>query len=197
MRENNGKNIAVIDFVGLGGVPPAPVMAQVGRSALNHRDALTVCGDCNGIINSLPRMPGIDLAGTVAASSGSSLFPGDEVLMAGALGSICGPLVPFARPDHSVLGSRDRLKPRPYLETFDDKRVSPCTEFDRAPLEKKTWANATDIAGSETLAQTRSNSTVATCDRSGSTTATVIWKARRFRRKSRGDRTNDHQIYTT
>ena len=72
------------DFVQLNEdqLPEGDVLIKVDYSALNFKDALAVTG--RGIIvKKWPMVPGIDLAGTVEASSNPAWKPGDAVVVNG------------------------------------------------------------------------------------------------------------------
>lgn len=55
---------------------------NVEWSSLNFKDALAVTGR-SPVVRRFPMIPGIDFAGTVAASSGTLWTPGDKVLLTG------------------------------------------------------------------------------------------------------------------
>lgn len=63
-------------------LPTGEVTIDVARSSLNYKDALVLAGR-PGLVREHPHVPGIDLAGTVAASDDPTLVPGDEVLITG------------------------------------------------------------------------------------------------------------------
>ena len=66
-------------------LPPFPngaVTVDVSWSSLNYKDALAVTGT-GAIVKTWPMVPGIDLAGTVAASDDPAWRPGDEVVAMG------------------------------------------------------------------------------------------------------------------
>jgi len=58
------------------------VTVDVAYSSLNYKDAL-VLADSPGLVRTYPHVPGIDLAGTVAASDDPAYAPGDAVLATG------------------------------------------------------------------------------------------------------------------
>jgi len=63
-------------------LPGGDVTIRVAYSSVNYKDGLaTVPGA--GIVNQYPHIPGIDLAGTVIASSDPSFKEGDEVIVTG------------------------------------------------------------------------------------------------------------------
>ena len=63
-------------------LPAGEVTIDVARSSLNYKDALVLAGS-PGLVREHPHVPGIDLAGTVAASDDPAFSPGDEVLVTG------------------------------------------------------------------------------------------------------------------
>lgn len=63
-------------------LPAGEVSVDVSHSTLNYKDALAITG--NGpIVRSFPMVPGVDLAGTVTASSDPDYAPGDQVVLNG------------------------------------------------------------------------------------------------------------------
>ena len=63
-------------------LPAGEVCVDVSHSTLNYKDALAITG--NGpIVRSFPMVPGVDLAGTVTASSDPDYAPGDQVVLNG------------------------------------------------------------------------------------------------------------------
>ncbi|WP_138754503.1 acryloyl-CoA reductase [Paenibacillus sinopodophylli] len=63
-------------------LPKGEVTIRVAYSGVNYKDGLsTIPG--TGIVSQYPHIPGIDLAGTVIASSDPSINEGDEVLITG------------------------------------------------------------------------------------------------------------------
>jgi len=61
---------------------PGEVLVQVAYSSLNYKDALAVTG-CGRILRGSPRIPGVDLAGTVVTSEDARFQPGDAVIATG------------------------------------------------------------------------------------------------------------------
>jgi acrylyl-CoA reductase (NADPH) len=66
----------------LADLPAGEVLIRVEYSSLNYKDGLALTGR-GKILRSNPMVPGIDLAGVVAASSVADLQPGDPVLVTG------------------------------------------------------------------------------------------------------------------
>ncbi len=63
-------------------LPEGDVTIAVGYSDLNYKDGMILKG-IGRLVRSYPHIPGIDLAGTVTASSASGIDVGDEVLVTG------------------------------------------------------------------------------------------------------------------
>lgn len=61
---------------------PGEVTVRVSHSTLNYKDGLALTGKAP-VVRRWPMIPGIDLAGTVEASSDPSFAPGDAVLLNG------------------------------------------------------------------------------------------------------------------
>lgn len=61
-------------------LPPGEVLVRVAYSSLNYKDALSATGN-KGVTRSYPHTPGIDAAGTVAASDAPEFKPGDPVIV--------------------------------------------------------------------------------------------------------------------
>ncbi|WP_302141643.1 acrylyl-CoA reductase (NADPH) [Halomonas alkalicola] len=63
-------------------LPEGDVTVRVECSTLNYKDALAITGK-GPVVRQFPMVPGIDLAGTVEASSAGEFKPGDSVLLNG------------------------------------------------------------------------------------------------------------------
>lgn len=63
-------------------LPEGDVTIRVAYSGVNYKDGLASIPGGN-IVNSYPHIPGIDLSGTVVASSDPAFREGDEVLVTG------------------------------------------------------------------------------------------------------------------
>ena len=63
-------------------LPEGNVTVRVECSTLNYKDALAITGK-GPVVRQFPMVPGIDLAGTVEASSAGEFKPGDSVLLNG------------------------------------------------------------------------------------------------------------------
>ena len=65
-----------------GQLPSGDVTVDVAWSTLNYKDALAITGS-SPVVRSFPMVPGIDFAGTVAASDNPAFRPGDSVVLNG------------------------------------------------------------------------------------------------------------------
>jgi acrylyl-CoA reductase (NADPH) len=63
-------------------LPDGDVTVDVAYSTLNYKDGLAITGD-GPIVRSFPMVPGVDLAGTVTASSDADFAVGDQVVLNG------------------------------------------------------------------------------------------------------------------
>jgi acrylyl-CoA reductase (NADPH) len=79
---DEGNVRAAVEQIAVDDLPDGPVLIRVAYSSLNYKDALAATGH-RGVVKRLPHVPGIDAAGTVAASTSSRFQPGDEVLVTG------------------------------------------------------------------------------------------------------------------
>lgn len=68
----------------LGEPAPGEVVVRIAFSSLNYKDALAATGH-PGVARRLPLVPGIDAAGSIAASHSPRFLPGEEVLIFHAL----------------------------------------------------------------------------------------------------------------
>ena len=64
-------------------LPEGDVTVEVAYSSLNYKDGLALNGNRGRIMRRLPMVPGIDLAGTVAASDSADYAIGDQVVATG------------------------------------------------------------------------------------------------------------------
>lgn len=85
------------------------VTIDVAYSSINYKDALAITGQAP-VVRRFPMVPGIDLAGRVAASDNPSWQPGDEVLVTGwGIGeTYWGGLAARAQADAAWLIARPR-----------------------------------------------------------------------------------------
>jgi putative YhdH/YhfP family quinone oxidoreductase len=63
-------------------LPEGEVLVRVAYSSLNYKDAMAATGH-PGVTRSFPHVPGVDAAGSVAASGVYELVEGDQVLVTG------------------------------------------------------------------------------------------------------------------
>jgi len=63
-------------------LPEGDVTVRVSHSTLNYKDGLAITGK-GPVVRKFPMVPGIDLAGTVEASTHAGFKPGDRVLLNG------------------------------------------------------------------------------------------------------------------
>ena len=71
--------LATVDETDL---PEGDVTVRVSWSSLNYKDGLAVTGK-GRVVRSFPMVCGVDLAGTVEASTSPRFSPGDEVIVTG------------------------------------------------------------------------------------------------------------------
>ncbi len=71
-----------VDDAQLPAGPDVNVTVKVAASTLNYKDALAITGQ-SPVVRKFPMVPGIDLAGTVEASSHPDWQPGDRVVLNG------------------------------------------------------------------------------------------------------------------
>ncbi len=81
VREGEGYQGQIVNLP-LGGLPPGDVLIRVAFSSLNYKDALSAIGN-PGVTRKYPRIPGVDVAGTVETCTAGPLRPGDKVLVTG------------------------------------------------------------------------------------------------------------------
>ena len=77
-----GKTSAAVEEIAEADLPEAEVTVAVEHSTLNYKDGLCI-GPGGGLVRNYPHVPGIDFAGTVAASSDPRYGPGDKVVLTG------------------------------------------------------------------------------------------------------------------
>lgn len=71
-----------VERLTLDALPEGDVLVEVAFSSVNYKDALAVTGQ-GKVVRRFPMVPGIDLAGTVHASSSPAFSPGQRVLVTG------------------------------------------------------------------------------------------------------------------
>lgn len=64
-------------------LPTGDVTVSVEFSTVNYKDGLCLSVNGGGLVRNYPHVPGIDFAGTVAASDDPRYAPGDKVLLTG------------------------------------------------------------------------------------------------------------------
>ena len=82
VHDADGAVRAVVEPVTMDDLSPGEVVVRVAWSSLNYKDALAVTGR-GRILRGSPRIPGVDLAGHVVASSDARFQPGDAVVATG------------------------------------------------------------------------------------------------------------------
>lgn len=82
VTQHEGKLTAALAEMGDADLDPGDVTVAVEFSAVNYKDGLAITG-LGGFIKRFPMVPGIDLAGTVQASSHPGFQPGDRVVLNG------------------------------------------------------------------------------------------------------------------
>jgi len=82
LTEAGGKVASEIRTLTDADLPPGEVTVAVEYSTLNYKDGL-ILGGLGRLVRTYPHVPGIDLAGTVEASSSPDWKPGDRVVLTG------------------------------------------------------------------------------------------------------------------
>jgi acrylyl-CoA reductase (NADPH) len=80
-KQDGAQSVKVAD-VNESELPEAPVTVRVEFSTINYKDGLAITGK-SPVVRKFPMVPGIDLAGVVAASTSDAWKPGDRVLLNG------------------------------------------------------------------------------------------------------------------
>jgi len=81
-RDEGGQVRGRVESLRLDDLPAGDVVVRVVYSSVNYKDALAASGH-PGVAKSLPHVPGIDAAGTVAASQSKTFRVGDPVIVTG------------------------------------------------------------------------------------------------------------------
>jgi acrylyl-CoA reductase (NADPH) len=81
-KDAEGNTHAAVQVLSEDRLPEAEVTVDVEYSTLNYKDGLCL-GAGGGLVRHWPHVPGIDFAGTVAASSDARYSPGDKVVLTG------------------------------------------------------------------------------------------------------------------
>jgi acrylyl-CoA reductase (NADPH) len=82
LEEKDGKIAAGLTALDESRLPPGEVTIRVAYSDLNYKDGLILKGLAR-LVRAYPHIPGIDLSGTVEASTSPAWKPGDEVILTG------------------------------------------------------------------------------------------------------------------
>ncbi len=82
LHEADGKVTPRIERVNEEALPPGEVTVDVEHSTLNYKDGMILNG-IGRLVRTYPHVPGIDFAGTVAASTSPDYQPGDKVVLTG------------------------------------------------------------------------------------------------------------------
>ena len=81
-KDDEGKTSASVESLEESQLPDGDVTVAVEYSTLNYKDGLCI-GPGGGLVRNYPHVPGIDLAGSVEASSDPRYKPGDKVVLTG------------------------------------------------------------------------------------------------------------------
>ncbi|MBS0644198.1 MAG: MDR family oxidoreductase [Acetobacteraceae bacterium] len=81
-RKNGDAQAIALETLTEADLPAADVTVDVEYSSFNYKDGLALTGK-NRILRKYPIVPGIDYAGTVAASTSDRFQPGDKVVLTG------------------------------------------------------------------------------------------------------------------
>lgn len=81
-KDETGATTASVQRLGEDRLPAGDVTVAVDYSTVNYKDGLCL-GSGGGLVRSWPHVPGIDFAGTVAASDDPRYKPGDKVVLTG------------------------------------------------------------------------------------------------------------------
>src|ERR1700738_1259563 len=80
-KAEKGQTVALVDFDEKD-LMDGDVTVRVDWSTINYKDGLALTGKAP-VVRRFPMIPGIDLAGTVEASTGTQWKPGDQVILNG------------------------------------------------------------------------------------------------------------------
>ncbi len=81
-KAEDGTTHAAVQALSEDRLPAGEVTVAVEYSTVNYKDGLCI-GPGGGLVRSYPHVPGIDFAGTVAASDDPRYRPGDKVVLTG------------------------------------------------------------------------------------------------------------------
>jgi putative YhdH/YhfP family quinone oxidoreductase len=82
LRDEGGKRIARLEQAGIDDLDPGEVVIRARFAAVNYKDARAVTGAGN-MVKRFPCIPGLEVAGTVVASTSPRFREGDEVTVQG------------------------------------------------------------------------------------------------------------------
>jgi acrylyl-CoA reductase (NADPH) len=82
LEESDRKVSAELTELDESELPEAEVTVAVEHSTLNYKDGMVLNG-LGRLVRTYPHIPGVDLAGTVEASSDAAFKPGDKVILTG------------------------------------------------------------------------------------------------------------------
>jgi acrylyl-CoA reductase (NADPH) len=82
-KEGDGPARAVLEDISEDMLPEGEVTVAVEYSTVNYKDGLCMSENGGGLVRKYPHIPGIDFAGTVAASKDARYAPGDKVVLTG------------------------------------------------------------------------------------------------------------------
>src|ERR1051325_6348246 len=151
-KVGKGQSVALVDFDEKD-LMDGDVTVRVEWSTINYKDGLALTGK-SPVVRRFPMIPGIDLAGTVEASSNPAWKPGDQVILDGfGLGETH--LGDYAdKAGYRVIASTGRPQEATYLRDLGAAEVIERNELtgQPRPLAKERWAAGIDTVGSTTLA---------------------------------------------
>ena len=81
-KADDGSTRAAVTAIDNAALPEGEVLVDIAYSTVNYKDALAITGK-SPVVRKFPMVPGIDFAGTVAASSDARYQAGDAVLLNG------------------------------------------------------------------------------------------------------------------
>ncbi|WP_341369076.1 acryloyl-CoA reductase [Yoonia sp. BS5-3] len=81
-KDDAGKTTAAVQPISEDQLPEGDVLVDVAYSTVNYKDGLCI-GPGGGLVRNYPHVPGIDFAGTVAASDDPRYKIGDKVVLTG------------------------------------------------------------------------------------------------------------------
>lgn len=82
-KSEDGQTQASVQALEDTSLPAADVTVNVEYSTVNYKDGLCLGKGGGGLVKQYPHIPGIDMAGTVEASSNSDFAVGDKVVLTG------------------------------------------------------------------------------------------------------------------